>query len=80
MDSYDLADVKARLSELVRKVEGGASFEITRCGKAVARVVPVTKPPRPVDWRALDALRGALPPQADGAGTFVRGMRDVDRY
>jgi prevent-host-death family protein len=80
MDSYSLADAKARLSELVDRVEAGESVEITRRGRTVARVVPAEKAPNPIDWAALERLRARLTVQSEGAGEFVRRMRDTDRY
>lgn len=76
MDSYSLADAKARLSELVDKVEAGETVEITRRGKIVARVVPVEPAPRPIDLEALDRLRATLPWQKQGATDLIREMRD----
>jgi prevent-host-death family protein len=80
MDSYSLADAKARLSELIGKVEAGETVEITRRGKPVARVMPLDKPLKPIDWDALARLRARLPIQEEGAGAFVRRMRDDARY
>lgn len=80
MDSYSLADAKARLSELVDRVEAGETVEITRRGRTVAKVVPAERPPQPIDWEALERLRARLPAQKEGAGEFVRRMRDTDRY
>ena len=80
MDSYSLADAKARLSELIDKVEAGETVEITRRGKPVAKVVPTERALEPIDWDALERLRAKLPVQKQGAGEFVRHMRDTDRY
>lgn len=80
MDSYSLADAKARLSELIGKVEAGETIEITRRGKPVAQVIPTERALKPIDWEALERLRARLPTQKQGAGEFVRGMRDTDRY
>lgn len=80
MDSYSLADAKARLSELIDKVEAGETVEITRRGKTVAKVVPPERKRQPIDWDALERLRARLPAQKRGAGEFVRWMRDSDRY
>jgi prevent-host-death family protein len=38
-------DAKTRLSELLRKVEQGERFTITRRGRAVANIVPVAQDP-----------------------------------
>lgn len=80
MDSYSLADAKARLSELIDKVEAGATVEITRRGKPVAKVVPAARTLKPIDWDALKRLTDSQPMQKESASEFVRGMRDDARY
>lgn len=80
MHSYKLADAKARLSELIDRVEAGETVEITRRGKPAARLVPPEKQLKPIDWDALARLRASLPPQKQDAGEFIRWMRDTDRY
>jgi prevent-host-death family protein len=76
MDSYSLADAKARLSELIRKVESGETVEITRCGKPVAQVIPPERPIRKVDLDRLKRLTDSLPWQDKGAAELIREMRD----
>ncbi|OYQ37499.1 type II toxin-antitoxin system prevent-host-death family antitoxin [Niveispirillum lacus] len=80
MDTVNLADAKAHLSELVDRVEAGASIDITRRGKPVAHLTAVTKPRKPVDAGMLRSLTATMPPQAQDAGDLVRSMRDGDRY
>lgn len=80
MDAISLADAKARLSELVDRVEAGESIDITRRGKAVARLTAIAKPRKPVDLAALRALSATMPPQGQDAVDLVRGIRDGDRY
>lgn len=80
MDSYSLADAKARLSELIDRVEAGDTVEITRRGKPVARLTPPERKLQKVDVEALERLASRLPLQKQGAGEFVRAMRDSDRY
>ena len=80
MDAISLADAKARLSELVDRVEAGASIDITRRGKPVARLTAVARPRKRVDETLLRALTAAMPPQAGSAADVVRSMRDGDRY
>jgi len=80
MRAINLADAKAHLSELVDRVEAGASIEITRRGKPVARLTAVTKPRKPIDAAQLQALTATMPPEAPGAAELVRAMRDGDRY
>jgi prevent-host-death family protein len=80
MDAISLADAKARLSELVDRVEAGDSIDITRRGKPVARLSAVAKPRKPIDAALLHSLTSAMPPQAQNASDLVRSMRDGDRY
>jgi len=80
MSTITLADAKARLSELVDRVEAGESIEITRRGKVVARLSSARKPRVPVDAAALAALTATMQPQAVDAAELVRSMREGDRY
>lgn len=80
MDTYSLADAKARLSELLDRVEAGETIDITRRGKRVARLTAVPTPRKRIDLAALRALTACLPPQQSGAAELVRAMRDDDRY
>ena len=80
MDSYSIADAKAHLSELIDRVEAGATVEITRRGKLVARIEPPIKERKKVDVEALRQLAARLPFQKQSAGEFIREMRDSDRY
>ena len=80
MDAISLADAKARLSELVDRVEAGESIDITRRGKPVARLTASTKPRRRVDASLLQSLTEVMPRQAQSAADLVRSMRDGDRY
>ena len=80
MDSVNLADAKAHLSELVDRVEAGDSIDITRRGKPVARLTSVAKTRKRVDAALLRSLTATMPPQAESAAGLVRSMRDGDRY
>lgn len=79
MESVSLADAKARLSELIDRVEGGESFSITRRGKPVAQVVPQPKKPKPIPPDFFDDLDRIATPQKESAGEFMRRMRDENR-
>ena len=57
MDAISLADAKARLSELVDRVEAGDSIDITRRGKPVARLTSVGRPRKRIDRAMLEGLR-----------------------
>lgn len=80
MDTINLADAKAHLSELVDRVEAGESIDITRRGKPVARLTAVAKPRKPIDATQLQSLTASMPPQSESAADLVRSMRDRDRY
>ena len=80
MGSVNLADAKARLSELVDRVEAGDTIDITRRGRPVARLTAVARPRKRIDLAMLEALTAAMPPQDERASDLVRSMRDGDRY
>lgn len=80
MDTISLADAKARLSELVDRVEAGDSIDITRRGKPVARLTAATTPRKPIDLTLLQSLTAMMPPQSQRAADLVRSMREDDRY
>ena len=83
MDSINIADLKDELGTLIDRLEAGEAVQITRNGQPFARVTPEAPPlPRhkPIDVGALEALAKRLPFQEQGAGDFVRMMRDGDRY
>ena len=80
MDAISLAEAKARLSELVDRVEAGDSIEISRRGRRVARLTAVDSPRKPVELAALQAVTAAMSPAMQDAAALVRSMRDDDRY
>ncbi len=80
MGSVNLADAKARLSELVDRVEAGDTIDITRRGRPVARLTAIARPRKRIDLAMLEALTAAMPPQDERASNLVRSMRDSDRY
>lgn len=79
MERINLADAKARLSEIVDRVEAGESIEITRRGKPAAKLVPPKKQRAlsPVDVEALRKLRETMAFQQESAADLVRRMRDA---
>jgi len=79
MNTVNLADAKAHLSELVDRVEAGDSIEITRRGKPVARLSAVTRPRQRIAIASLQTLTAPMP-QTQSAADLVRTMRDDDRY
>jgi len=79
MDTISLAEAKAHLSELIDRVEAGDSIDITRRGKAVARLTTVSTSRKRIDVTSLQKLTAAMAPQQPAA-ELVRSMRDGDRY
>jgi prevent-host-death family protein len=55
-----VSDAKRQLTELVGRAEAGDEVVLTRGGKPVARLVPVTAKPSPIDRRAtLNKVRAS---------------------
>ncbi|MBM3650897.1 MAG: type II toxin-antitoxin system prevent-host-death family antitoxin [Alphaproteobacteria bacterium] len=79
-DSVNLADAKARLSELVGRVQAGDTIDIIQRGRPVARLTAVVRPRKRIDLTMLAALTAAMPPQDERASDLVRSMREGDRY
>jgi prevent-host-death family protein len=80
MDTFSLAEAKARLSELVARAAEGETVQITRRGKPVAQLSPVRQPRKPVDIELLRSVTKGMPKQTESAGEFMRRMRDDARY
>ena len=80
MDTVNLADAKARLSELVDRAEAGEDVCITRRGKPVVKLTRIEQPKEPIDVEALRALVASMPLSPLPAGEFIRRMRDEARY
>ena len=80
MDTVNLAEAKARLSELVDRAEAGEEICIARRGKPVVRLIRIDQPKKPIDVAALRKLTASMPMQKESAGDFIRWMRDTDRY
>jgi prevent-host-death family protein len=80
MTTISLAEAKAHLSELIDQVEAGDTINITRRGKPVARLVAASRPRRSIIAAKLAAVTDTMSPCSEDAGTFIRAMRDSDRY
>jgi prevent-host-death family protein len=80
MTDVTLADAKARLSELVTRVQAGDAVRITRRGRPVAQLTSVAATRTAVDPAKLRALTDSIPLQDSAAAETVRRMRDEDRY
>jgi len=80
METVNLADAKARLSELVERAAAGETVCITRRGKPVAQITRVETPRKKIDIASLRALTDSMPRQKEPARVFMRKMRDRERY
>ena len=80
MKTVGIAEAKAHLSELVDSVISGETITITRRGKPVAEIVGKDLPGKKFDFLGLKALTDTMHVQEEDAGTFIRRMRDEDRY
>jgi prevent-host-death family protein len=75
-----IAEAKAKLSEIVSRVELGSVQVITRRGKPVARIVPICHIGGNIDVDALRSFVQSQPDKNGDAGEFIRWLRDTDRY
>ncbi|OYY75842.1 MAG: hypothetical protein B7Y43_17795 [Sphingomonas sp. 28-62-20] len=79
METYSIADAKARLSELIDRAEAGETVSITRRGKPVARLVAEEQPKKPIDVEAMRRMRALSTPYVDPDGlSFVERLRRED--
>jgi prevent-host-death family protein len=76
MVTVTLVEAKARLSELLDKVETGEDVVITRHGRPVAHVTAVRQPKQPV--RSLAAFRARMPRLPKPSAVLLREMRDEE--
>ena len=79
MTTCTVAEAKARLSELLTRVERGEELVITRRGRPVASLSPIRPARQPVDWKAIRAFRTGVSARGDTAANLVREVRDA-RY
>ena len=61
METFSLAEAKARLSELVTRAAEGESVQITRRGKPVAQITPIDRPRKPIDIELLRSVTEGMP-------------------
>jgi prevent-host-death family protein len=79
MQTFSVAQAKTHLSELLVMVEGGEELQISRRGRAIARLVPEPKVVAnlPFDFSALAAFVDGQTALADNS---VLAMRSQDSY
>lgn len=80
MHDVNLADAKAHLSALVEQAAAGEPVRIIRRGKPVAQLTALETPRKPIDPAMLRAATRRMPVQTQDAGTFMRAVRDQERY
>ncbi len=76
--TVSIAEVKARLSELIAS---GEEIVVTKRGVPVATLQPLPAPrKKQLDLGWLRELTKGMPYQEEDSGTFMRRVRDTDRY
>ena len=78
MVTVNLARAKARLSELLDRVEEGQEVVITRRGRAVAQLSPTARPQKPLPLRELAGFRAAMPRLRRPAAELLRETRNEE--
>jgi antitoxin (DNA-binding transcriptional repressor) of toxin-antitoxin stability system len=78
-------DLKNQVEALVTRVQAGETILIEKDGETVARLAPVTGSPTrtargKIDVTALEEFTRAQTLQHESTSTFIRRMRDEDRY
>lgn len=76
MSTVTVAEAKAHLSKVLKRVERGEEVVITRRGKPVARLSQVQPSKKPIDFEAIAALRESMPFQEVPSVDIIRQMRD----
>lgn len=74
MVTVNLTQAKARLSELLDKVENGEAVVITRRGRPVANLSAVTAPKQPL--KPMAAFRARMPRLRRSSAILLREARD----
>lgn len=78
MITVNLARAKARLSELLDKVEEGQEVVITRRGRPVAHLSPATCSQKPLPLRELAVFRASMPRLRRPAAELLREIRNEE--
>jgi antitoxin (DNA-binding transcriptional repressor) of toxin-antitoxin stability system len=77
MVTVNLAQAKAKLSDLVKRAAAGELVTITRRGKPVALPSAVATQKKPL--RSLAAFRATMPRRRKPSAILLREMRDEER-
>jgi len=77
MEQVNVTQAARQLSDLLNRVAyQGASFELTRGGRSIARLVPAG-PPKRVKVSELNDIFARIPKLGDDAEAFERDIADV---
>jgi prevent-host-death family protein len=57
MKTTTVRELRNNYSQVLRWVSAGQEVSVTRRGKIVAKVVPPSEPPKPIDWTQSAAQR-----------------------
>jgi len=76
MNTVSLAQAKAKLSEILTRVESGEDVVVTRHGRPIACISAVRAPKKPV--KSLAAFRAKMPRWRKPSAKLLREMRDED--
>ena len=79
MVTVSLVQAKARLSELLDKVEAGEEVVVTRHGRAVARILSAVHAKQPLPLDDLAAFRATMPRLRRASAKLLREARDEGR-
>ena len=83
-ETYSTYDAKARLSEILRKVESGRTVRISRHGKAIAEIRPIPEPAGGLAERIADLTdRGIIVPASkagDRPAPVAKRPGGLDRF
>ena len=76
MNAINVAEGKARFSELVARAEAGEEVVVARRGKPVVKLVRIEPPRRPLDVKALWAEVQKMPMSDIDSVDVIRAERD----
>ena len=78
LEAIPIRELRNDVSQVIRRVEAGTSFDVTRHGRPVARLVPLGDDVRPGTLDDLRAVRDRDPVDFDLLD-LVRMLRSDDR-
>jgi prevent-host-death family protein len=80
MQTVNVREARAQISQLLDAVEAGEEIIIQRNGKPVAQLVPVKSSRSMVHFPDRRAFRQRFPPSREDSVDLVRMLRDNERF